>query len=136
MLEKIIVAALIALAVGYMVRRAMKKAARPAGAAVPEGAAAGDRPTSRTSAIAGAAGNPDFFKRIQLKMTIALGEGMTHTNHSPKSLRSLKVGQRASIERINAEGELGRRIRDMGLVPGAQVEIVGRAPSRIPWLSA
>lgn len=65
-------------------------------------------------------------------MTITLGEGMTHPNTSPMSLRSLKVGQRASIERINAEGELGRRIRDMGLVPGAQIEIVGRAPLKDP----
>ncbi|MFP5221478.1 MAG: ferrous iron transport protein A [Acidobacteriota bacterium] len=57
---------------------------------------------------------------------------MTHPTTAPQSLRSLKVGQRASIERINAEGELGRRIRDMGLVPGAQIEIVGRAPLKDP----
>ena len=57
---------------------------------------------------------------------------MTQPNTSPKSLRWLRVGQRASIERINAEGELGRRIRDMGLVPGAQIEIVGRAPLKDP----
>lgn len=31
-----------------------------------------------------------------------------------------------------AEGELGRRIRDMGLVPGAEVEIIGRAPLHDP----
>lgn len=57
---------------------------------------------------------------------------MTHPTTAPQSLRSLKVGQRACIERINAEGELGRRIRDMGLVPGAQIEIVGRAPLKDP----
>ena len=44
------------------------------------------------------------------------------------SLRSLKVDQKATICSIAAEGELGRRIRDMGLVPGAQVVPVGRAP--------
>ena len=29
-------------------------------------------------------------------------------------------------------GQLGRRIRDMGLIPGAEVEVVGRAPLRDP----
>ena len=44
------------------------------------------------------------------------------------NLRQLGLGQKASIAKINAEGELGRRIRDMGLIPGASVEIVGKAP--------
>jgi ferrous iron transport protein A len=48
------------------------------------------------------------------------------------SLRQLKVGQKARIERVLAEGELGRRIRDMGLVPGAEVEVMGRAPLKDP----
>ncbi len=47
-------------------------------------------------------------------------------------LRSLQEGQRAKIATIKAEGELGRRIRDMGLVPGAEVAIVGRAPLKDP----
>ncbi|WP_243438864.1 FeoA family protein [Fundidesulfovibrio soli] len=49
-----------------------------------------------------------------------------------RPLRALKVGDKAIIARVNAEGELGRRIRDMGLVPGAEVEIVGRAPLKDP----
>jgi ferrous iron transport protein A len=65
-------------------------------------------------------------------MKLTLGEGMSQSTTSPQSLRSLQVGQRASIARISAEGELGRRIRDMGLVPGAQIEIVGRAPLKDP----
>ncbi|MBQ8173018.1 MAG: ferrous iron transport protein A [Mailhella sp.] len=48
------------------------------------------------------------------------------------NLRQLGLGQKASIAKINAEGELGRRIRDMGLIPGASVEIVGKAPLRDP----
>ena len=48
------------------------------------------------------------------------------------SLRQMRVGQKATIAAIAARGELGRRIRDMGLVPGASVEIVGRAPLRDP----
>ncbi len=47
-------------------------------------------------------------------------------------LRKLQVGQKARIVSIGAQGELGRRIRDMGLVPGSEVEIVGRAPLKDP----
>lgn len=47
-------------------------------------------------------------------------------------LRSLKVGQRATITRVNATGEMGRRIRDMGLVPGCQLEVTGHAPLQDP----
>ncbi|MBQ4133112.1 MAG: ferrous iron transport protein A [Desulfovibrionaceae bacterium] len=47
-------------------------------------------------------------------------------------LRSLKVGQRAEVVSVDAAGEMGRRIRDMGLVPGCQLEVIGRAPLRDP----
>ena len=32
-------------------------------------------------------------------------------------LREMKEGQKGRILRIGADGELGRRIRDMGLIP-------------------
>jgi len=51
---------------------------------------------------------------------------------SQLNLRQLSLGQKANIAKINAEGELGRRIRDMGLIPGASVEVVGKAPLRDP----
>lgn len=47
-------------------------------------------------------------------------------------LRELKAGQKASIAQVLAEGELGRRIRDMGLIPGTALQVVGRAPLRDP----
>lgn len=47
-------------------------------------------------------------------------------------LRSLKVGQQATVTAVDAAGEMGRRIRDMGLIPGCQLEVVGRAPLRDP----
>lgn len=50
----------------------------------------------------------------------------------PISLRQMQQGQTARITTITAEGELGRRIRDMGLIPGAEVQIVGRAPLKDP----
>lgn len=47
-------------------------------------------------------------------------------------LRQLKEGQKAVILDIQAEGEMGRRIRDMGLIPGTTVEMMGAAPLRDP----
>ncbi|MCG8533282.1 MAG: ferrous iron transport protein A [Desulfovibrionales bacterium] len=47
-------------------------------------------------------------------------------------MRELKVGQKAKVVAITAIGELGRRIRDMGLVPGAELEVLGRAPLQDP----
>ncbi|NNF99343.1 MAG: ferrous iron transport protein A [Desulfobacteraceae bacterium] len=44
------------------------------------------------------------------------------------NLRRMKKNQTGTITAVNARGELGRRIRDMGLVPGTQVTIKGRAP--------
>ena len=49
-----------------------------------------------------------------------------------RNLRLLQVGQKARIISIAAQGELGRRIRDMGLVPGSEVQVVGRAPLKDP----
>ncbi|MCF7791017.1 MAG: ferrous iron transport protein A [Victivallales bacterium] len=43
-------------------------------------------------------------------------------------LRRMKVQQQGRIKAVKAKGELGRRIRDMGLIPGTEFIIVGRAP--------
>ncbi|MCT4626107.1 FeoA family protein [Halodesulfovibrio sp.] len=51
---------------------------------------------------------------------------------NPIPMRELKVGEKAKVVAITAIGELGRRIRDMGLVPGAELEVVGRAPLQDP----
>jgi ferrous iron transport protein A len=40
----------------------------------------------------------------------------------------MKENQTGTIESIQAHGEIGRRIRDMGLVPGTKIQIMGRAP--------
>ena len=44
------------------------------------------------------------------------------------SLRQMKKNQSGTILSVKAGGELGRRIRDMGLVTGTQIKIQGRAP--------
>ncbi|MCG8565715.1 MAG: ferrous iron transport protein A [Desulfobacterales bacterium] len=43
-------------------------------------------------------------------------------------LREMQVNQTGTIESVKANGELGRRIRDMGLVPGKEISIQGKAP--------
>jgi ferrous iron transport protein A len=50
----------------------------------------------------------------------------------PLPLRQLPPHRKAKILTISAEGELGRRIRDMGLIPGTDIEVVGRAPLKDP----
>ncbi len=44
------------------------------------------------------------------------------------NMRSMKDNQSGTITAVKARGELGRRIRDMGLTPGAVIKIQGRAP--------
>ncbi|MEF3696570.1 MULTISPECIES: FeoA family protein [Desulfolutivibrio] len=46
----------------------------------------------------------------------------------PICLRQLPVNTQAVIHSVAAAGELGRRIRDMGIVPGTTVQVIGRAP--------
>jgi ferrous iron transport protein A len=40
----------------------------------------------------------------------------------------MKDNQEGTIKTIKAHGEMGRRLRDMGLVPGTKIKIQGRAP--------
>lgn len=40
--------------------------------------------------------------------------------------------QAGIISGVKAYGELGRRIRDMGFVPGTEIKIQGRAPLKDP----
>ena len=47
-------------------------------------------------------------------------------------LRKMASGQKGVISKVKADGELGRRIRDMGLVPGTSIQIQGRAPLKDP----
>lgn len=43
-------------------------------------------------------------------------------------MRRMKDNQGGIIASVKASGELGRRIRDMGLVPGTEIKVQGRAP--------
>jgi ferrous iron transport protein A len=48
------------------------------------------------------------------------------------SIRQLAVDQTAVVVKITGGGELGRRLREMGLVPGTPIRVVGRAPLKDP----
>lgn len=45
-----------------------------------------------------------------------------------RMLGDLKPGERASVARIEGGGALRRRMMDMGIVPGVELEVVRRAP--------
>ena len=44
------------------------------------------------------------------------------------NMRRMHDNQAGIIASVKVGGELGRRIRDMGLVPGTQIRVQGRAP--------
>jgi ferrous iron transport protein A len=48
------------------------------------------------------------------------------------TLRHAQMNQKLRICSINAKGELGRRIRDMGLIPGVELTVMGEAPLKDP----
>ena len=49
-----------------------------------------------------------------------------------KTLRDVKVGETAVIEKLHGEGALKRRIMDMGLTKGTQVYVRKVAPLGYP----
>ncbi|MDA8164761.1 MAG: FeoA family protein [Desulfobacteraceae bacterium] len=44
------------------------------------------------------------------------------------NLRLMKKNQTGTIAAIKVGGDMGRRIREMGLVPGTRITVQGRAP--------
>lgn len=48
------------------------------------------------------------------------------------ALRKMKKNQHGIIKAIKVNGELGRRIREMGLTPGTAISVCGRAPLKDP----
>jgi len=48
------------------------------------------------------------------------------------TMRQMSENQCGTITSVRAGGEMGRRIRDMGLIPGAEVKIQGKAPLNDP----
>jgi ferrous iron transport protein A len=48
------------------------------------------------------------------------------------SLRLMQKEQSGIIAAVTAGGELGLRIREMGMIPGTRITVQGRAPLRDP----
>ena len=47
-------------------------------------------------------------------------------------MREMSDNQKGIIKKVSTSGEMGRRIREMGLVPDIQIQIQGRAPLKDP----
>jgi len=48
------------------------------------------------------------------------------------NLRHMAINQSGTIVSVKVGGELGRRIREMGLVPGTEITVKQRAPLNDP----
>lgn len=48
------------------------------------------------------------------------------------NLRNMAINQTGTIVSVKVGGELGRRIREMGLVPGTEITVKQRAPLNDP----
>ncbi|CAK8712169.1 Ferrous iron transporter FeoA domain-containing protein [Candidatus Electronema halotolerans] len=48
------------------------------------------------------------------------------------NLRQMAINQSGTITAVRVSGELGRRIREMGLVPGTEITVKQRAPLNDP----
>ena len=48
------------------------------------------------------------------------------------NLRNMAINQTGTIVAVRVGGELGRRIREMGLVPGTEITVKQRAPLNDP----
>ncbi len=47
-------------------------------------------------------------------------------------MRQMSDNQKGIIRKVSATGNMGRRIREMGLVPDTPIQIRGRAPLKDP----
>lgn len=59
----------------------------------------------------------------QTKITITRRDILNTVN-----LRKMLKNQKGTIKAVSVAGELGRRLREMGLTPGTEISVCGRAP--------
>lgn len=82
------------------------------------------------------AGEPQCLRRTACSEMVSACPGGGGPSGSCRGqqicLRQMQVNQKGTIRCVRAKGELGRRIRDMGLVPNTEVQVVGRAPLKDP----
>ncbi len=47
-------------------------------------------------------------------------------------MRQMEKNQKGVVRKVSASGDMGRRIREMGIVPGVEIRVQGRAPLKDP----
>ena len=73
-------------------------------------------------------GYPIFFNSRESKRNPCSPHRAKEKKVQTVNLRKMLKNQKGTIKSINVSGELGRRIREMGMVPGTEIAICGRAP--------
>jgi len=66
---------------------------------------------------------------------IVIAKQLTIKTYKPMQtvvLRKMKKNQSGTIKAVSVSGELGRRLREMGLTPGTEISVCGRAPLKDP----
>lgn len=46
----------------------------------------------------------------------------------PLTINQLQIGQKATVQDVSGDDPLALRLMEMGLLPGSDVEFIGRAP--------
>jgi DtxR family Mn-dependent transcriptional regulator len=71
---------------------------------------------------------PQTTSTLEEKKEIAEMDTKTEASVRQMPLHKLKAGQKAVIVRVGGKGSTRRRMMDMGLVPGSDIEVVRAAP--------
>ena len=72
------------------------------------------------------------MREIPLPMGVTRAVGVLVGMKKLIKMREMSNNQEGVIRKISAVGDMGRRIREMGLVSGTPIQIQGRAPLRDP----
>jgi ferrous iron transport protein A len=70
-------------------------------------------------------------KRLKKKEVFTI-QGVFFAMKKIINMREMLDNQKGIIKKISSTGDMGRRIREMGLVPNTQIQIQGRAPLKDP----
>ena len=70
-------------------------------------------------------------KRLK-KKEVFITQGVFFAMKKIINMREMLDNQKGIIKKNSATGAMGRRVREMGLVPNTQIQIQGRAPLKDP----
>lgn len=77
-------------------------------------------------------GEKDYFKSLSLFKVLGETGGTQIEMKKVIKMREMANNQEGIVKKILAASDMGRRIREMGLVPHARIQIQGRAPLKDP----